>query len=63
MRKWLNKKKMKIKTMSHLKRTLIRGEMKMIKTRKMVQKFWIKDHRIKSPPSNSKGSPLQLHSW
>jgi hypothetical protein len=45
MRKWLKKKRMKIKTMSHLKRrTLIKGEMKMIKTRKMIKKFKIKDH-------------------
>jgi hypothetical protein len=32
------KKKMKIKTMSHLK-----GEMKMIKTRNMIKRFEIKD--------------------
>jgi hypothetical protein len=44
MGKWLNKKMMKIKTMSHLKRrTLIKGEMKMIKTRKMIKKFKTKD--------------------
>jgi hypothetical protein len=37
-------KKMKIKTMSHLKRrTLIKGEMKMIKIRKMIKKLGIKD--------------------
>jgi hypothetical protein len=43
MRIRLNKKKMKIKTMSHLKkRTLIKGEMKMIKTRKMIKRFGIK---------------------
>jgi hypothetical protein len=36
---------MKIKTMSHLKRrTLIKGEMKMIKARKMIKKFKTKDH-------------------
>jgi hypothetical protein len=46
MRKLLKRKRIKIKTMSHLKRrTLIKGEMKMIKTRKMVKKFRIKDHR------------------
>jgi hypothetical protein len=40
----LKKKMMKIKTMSHLKRrTLIKGEMKMIKTRKMIKRFRIKD--------------------
>jgi hypothetical protein len=45
MRKWLKKTRIKIKTMSHLKRrTLIKGEMKMIKTRKMNKKFQIKDH-------------------
>jgi hypothetical protein len=45
MRKWLKKKRMKTKTMSHLeRRTLIKGEMKMIKTRKMIKKFRIKDH-------------------
>jgi hypothetical protein len=55
---------MKIKMMSHLfRRTLIKGEMKMIKARKMIKKFRIKDHHTKSPPSNSKRSPCQLHSW
>jgi hypothetical protein len=45
MRKWLKKKRMKIKTMSHLKRmALIKGEMKMLKTRKMIKRFRIKDH-------------------
>jgi hypothetical protein len=39
MRIRLKKKRMKIKTMSHLKRrTLIKGEMKMIKTRKMIKR-------------------------
>jgi hypothetical protein len=46
MRKWLKRMRIKIKTMSHLKRrTLIKGEMKMIKTRKMIKKFKIKDHQ------------------
>jgi hypothetical protein len=36
--------KMKIKRMSHLKRrTMIKGEMTMIKTRKMIKKFRVKD--------------------
>jgi hypothetical protein len=36
--------KMKIKRMSHLKkRTMIKGEMIMIKTRKMIKKFRVKD--------------------
>jgi hypothetical protein len=43
MRIKLKKNRMKIKTMSHLKRrTLIKGEM-MMKTRKMNKKFGIKD--------------------
>jgi hypothetical protein len=46
MRIRLKNKMMKIKTMSHLKRrTLIKGEMKIIKTRKMIKRFGIKDHR------------------
>jgi hypothetical protein len=45
MRIWLKKKRIKIKTMSHLKRrTLIKGEMKMINTRKMIKRFRIKEH-------------------
>jgi hypothetical protein len=36
--------KIKIKRMSHLKRrTMIKGEMIMIKTRKMIKKFRVKD--------------------
>jgi hypothetical protein len=36
--------KMKIKRMSHLKsRTMIKGEMKLIKTRKMIKRFRVKD--------------------
>jgi hypothetical protein len=36
--------KMKIKRMSHLKRrTMIKGEMKRMKTRKMIKKFRVKD--------------------
>jgi hypothetical protein len=35
--------KMKIKKMSHLKRrTMIKGEMKLIKTRKMIKKYKVK---------------------
>jgi hypothetical protein len=38
--------KMKIKRMSHLKRrTMIKGEMKLMNTRKMIKKFRVKDHR------------------
>jgi hypothetical protein len=46
MRKWVKMTRIKIKTMSHPKRrTLIKGEMKIIKARKMIKKFKIKDHR------------------
>jgi hypothetical protein len=46
MRKCLKRMRIKINTMSHLKRrTLIKGEMKMINKRKMNKKFKIKDHR------------------
>jgi hypothetical protein len=39
------KMKMKIKRMSHLKRrTMIKGEMKRMKTRKMIKKFRVKNH-------------------
>jgi hypothetical protein len=45
MRNWLKKKRIKIKTMSHLKRkTLIMREMKLINKRKMNKRFKIKDH-------------------
>jgi hypothetical protein len=38
---------MKIKRMSHLKRrTMIKGEMIMIKTRKMSKKYKVKDRHI-----------------
>jgi hypothetical protein len=46
MRIRLKKKRMKIKTMSHLKkRQLIKGEMIMMKTRKMIKRFGIKDRQ------------------
>ena len=45
MRIRLKTMKMKIKRMSHLKRrTIIKGEMTMTKTRKMIKKFRVKDH-------------------
>jgi hypothetical protein len=44
MRNRLKMMKMKIKRMSHLKRrTMIKGEMKIIKTRKMIKKLRVKD--------------------
>jgi hypothetical protein len=44
MRIRLNTMKKKIKKMSHLKkRTIIKGEMTMIKTRKMIKKNRVKD--------------------
>jgi hypothetical protein len=37
-------KMMKIKRISHLKRrTMIKGEMKLIKTRKMIKRYRVKD--------------------
>jgi hypothetical protein len=45
MRIKLKMMKMKIKRMSHLKRkTMIKGEMTMVKTRKMIKKNRVKDH-------------------
>jgi hypothetical protein len=47
MRTRLKMMKTKIKRMSHLKwRTLIKGEMKIMKTRKMIKKLGIKDRHI-----------------
>jgi hypothetical protein len=44
MRKWLKRMRNEIKMMSHLKRRiLIKGEMKIMKTRKMIKRFRIKD--------------------
>jgi hypothetical protein len=44
MRIELKKMKLKIKKMSHIKRrTMIKGEMKMIKIRKMSKRFRVKD--------------------
>jgi hypothetical protein len=64
MRNRLKMMKMKIKRMSHLKkRTMIKGEMKLMKTRKMIKKYRVKDRHTKSPPSNSTRSPRQLHPW
>jgi hypothetical protein len=62
MRIKLKMMKMKIKGMSHLKRRkMIKGEMTIIKTRKMSKKFRIKAATPKSPSSDSKRSPLELH--
>jgi hypothetical protein len=45
MRTRLKMMKMKIKRMSHLERsTIIKGEMTMTKTRKMIKKYKVKDH-------------------
>jgi hypothetical protein len=45
MKNMLKMMKMKIKRMSHLKRrTMIKGEMERMKTRKMIRKFRVKDH-------------------
>jgi hypothetical protein len=40
--------KVMIKRLSHLKRrTMIKGEMKIMKTRKMIKKYRVKDHHTK----------------
>jgi hypothetical protein len=45
MRIRLKTMKMKIKRKSHLKRrTMIKGEIKLIKTRKIIKKYRVKDH-------------------
>jgi hypothetical protein len=55
------KMKMKIKRMSHLKRrTMIKGEMKKMKIRKMIKKFRAKDRHTQES-TNSTRSPRQLH--
>jgi hypothetical protein len=64
MRKWLKWKRIKIKTMSHLKsRTLIKGEMNMINKRKMNKKFKIKDHRTQESTKQFKEITRQLYTW
>jgi hypothetical protein len=37
-------KMMKIWRMSHLKRTMIKGEMELMKTRKMIKIYRVKEH-------------------
>jgi hypothetical protein len=56
MRNRLKIMKMKIKRMSHLKmRTVIKGEMTMIKTRKMSRKFRVKDRHIQESTKQFNG--------
>jgi hypothetical protein len=56
--------KMKIKRMNHLKRrTMIKGEMKMIKTRKMIKKFRIKDRHTQESTKQFKEITPSLHTW
>jgi hypothetical protein len=62
MRNTLKMMKMKIKRMRLLKRrTMIKGEIKLIKTWKMIKRFRVKGATPKSPSSNSTRSPRQLH--
>jgi hypothetical protein len=54
--------KKKIKRMSHLKRrTMMKGQIIMIKTRKMSKKYRVKDRHTQE--TNSTRSPHQLHPW
>jgi hypothetical protein len=61
MRIGLKMMKMKIKMMSHLKmRTWIKGEIKMIKTRKMIKKYRVKDHHIQESTKQFKAITLSI---
>jgi hypothetical protein len=63
MRIRLKTMKMKIKRMSHLKRTtMIKGEMKLIKTRKMIKRFRVKDRRTQESTKQFKEITRELHS-
>jgi hypothetical protein len=55
--------KMKIKRMSHLKRrTMIKGQMKRMKTRKMIKKFRIKDRHTQESTKQFKEITLSTPS-
>jgi hypothetical protein len=57
-------KMMKIKRMSHLKRrTMIKGEMKIMKTRKMIKKFRVKDCHTQESSKQFKEITPSTHSW
>jgi hypothetical protein len=59
MRMRLKTMKMKIK-----RRTMIKGEMIMIKIRKMIKRYRVQETKTatpNSPPSDSKRSPRELH--
>jgi hypothetical protein len=54
---------MKIKRMSHLnRRTRIKGEMKLIKTRKMIKKFRVKDRHTQESTKQFKEITLSTPS-
>jgi hypothetical protein len=56
--------KMKIKRLSHLKkRSMIKGEIKIIKTRKMSKKFRVKDRHTQESTKQFNEITHQLHSW
>jgi hypothetical protein len=64
MRIRLKKMKMKIKRMSHLKkRPMIKGELKIMKTRKMIKKFRVKDHHTQESTKQFNEITPQLHPW
>jgi hypothetical protein len=55
--------KMKIKRMSHLKRrTMIKGEMIMMKTRKMIKKYRVKDRHTQESTKQLKEITLSTPS-
>jgi hypothetical protein len=54
--------KKKIKKMSHLKkRSIIKGEMKKMKTRKMSKKYRVKDCHTQESTKQSNEITLELH--
>jgi hypothetical protein len=56
--------KIKIKRMSHLKRrSMIKGEMKTIKTRKMSKKYRVKDRHTQESTKKFNETTRQLHPW
>jgi hypothetical protein len=59
MRNMLKIMRMKIKKMSHLKKRIwIKGEMKIIKTRKMIKKYRVKDcHTQESTKQSNEITP------
>jgi uncharacterized phage-associated protein len=55
---------LKIKMLSHLKRrTMIKGEMKIMKTRKIIKRFRVKDRHTQESTKQFNEITHQLHPW